>query len=266
MSEAPRFFADRVQRVDQGQGGSEELLAELSGEEAHHALRVLRLRPGDPVAVLDDSGFEYAGAIAALQEGQGRDRLTVRIVGATARHSRGEPGVHVTLIQALPKGDKMDVIVQKGTETGVSRFVPVVSERVVVEYTGEKSERRRARWQRIAHEAAKQSRRGRRPVVEGVVDLLEAVEASAKEAALFVLWEGSTAPIKSALQQLAGSERSRVSLVVGPEGGFSEREAHEMERRGGRLVSLGPRILRTETAGPVACALVLYELDAVEGG
>lgn len=258
MSNAPRFFVDQLQRGEKG------FSATLSGDEAHHALRVLRLRLGDEVVLLDGSGLEHVGVVVRIE--QQRDRLAIGVEGAVVRPAAGEPDVFVKLIQALPKGEKMDVIVQKGTEIGVSRFVPVLSERVVVEYTVEKAQRRKERWQRIAREAAKQARRGRRPEVDSVVGLLEAVGACAGEEEIIVLWEGASASFKSVLQEVKARGAARIAVVVGPEGGFSEREAREMERLGGRLATLGPRILRTETAGPVACALVLYELENAGGG
>ena len=191
----------------------------------------------------------------------GRPRA-ILVQGESVQPAAGEPSVRLTLVQALPKGDKMEQIVQKGTETGVSLFVPVRSERVVVEYTGQKAESRLDRWQRIAHEAAKQARRGRRPRIAAIASLAEAVRTRAREESTLVLWEGASLPIKEVLREIAraGGERA-VTLVVGPEGGFSEAEARAMEAAGGRLVSLGPRILRTETAGPVAAALALYELE-----
>jgi len=254
VNDAPRFFVERVQRGDEG------FWAELTGEEAHHALRVLRLRPGDRVVLLDDTGFEYAGSVTEIDRRNGGAALRVR--GSSIRPSSGEPKIHVTLIQALAKGEKMDLVIQKGTEVGVSCFLPVLSERVVIDCSPDKLGRRRERWERIAQEAAKQARRGRRPKVEEVGSLVQAVSDSAREGPVLVLWEGAEKPIKSVLKELATSFVERIALVVGPEGGFSEREARQMEDLGGRLVSLGPRILRTETAGPVAGALVLYELEA----
>src|SRR5690606_37789281 len=208
VSEAPRFFAGTVQRAGPG------FVAWLPEDEAHHAARVLRLRPGDAAIVLDDSGYEHVGAVAAVELSRGR--VSVRVEGSVVRPAAGEPRVAVTLIQALPKGDKMDTIVQKGTETGVARFVPARSERVVVEYTGAKAEQRRARWQKIANEAAKQARRGRRPVVEPVAELLDAVAARRGEEVL-VLWEQAETPLKSVLRELRSRGSRRVALVVGAE-------------------------------------------------
>lgn len=266
-----RFFVgpDRIRRDGEG------FIAYVEGEEAHHAVRVLRLALGDEVVVLDDSGLEYHGRVEAITMERKAPSVTVR--GFSVGAAPGEPRTALTLVQALPKGDKMDEIVQKGTETGVSLFVPAVSERVIVEYTGGKEERRLERWRRIAHEAAKQARRGKVPRVAPITQLVDSVRSCASKGPVLVLWEGASRPIKSELRRIAeetdrnasrdlppDGERPGLALVVGPEGGFSEDEAREMERLGGRLVTLGPRILRTETAGPVAAAIVLYELEMDE--
>lgn len=273
-----RFFVDPGMIRREG----EDFVALLEGEEAHHAVRVLRLGPGDQVVLLDDSRTEYHGRIEAIAMEGKAPRVTVR--GFSIRVATGEPQTVLTLVQALPKGDKMDEIVQKGTEVGISRFVPAISRRVIVDYAKGKAERRRERWRRIAYEAAKQARRGIRPEVAPIAPLADAVRSCAAMGPVLILWEGASRPIKAELQrvgaEMAGlradrddrgaftsrmdlgeKERPALTLVVGPEGGFAEEEAREMERLGGRLVSLGPRILRTETAGPVAATMVLYELE-----
>lgn len=279
-----RFFVDPADIQREGGG----FVAHFGGEEAYHAVRVLRLSPGDDVVLLDDSGLEYHGKVQEISGDAKRPSVVVR--GDTLVPAPGEPRFGLTLVQALPKGDKMDHIVQKGTETGVTHFVPVVSERVVVEYSERKIQARLERWRRIAQEAAKQAKRGRRPSVAPVTKLGAALEAASLQGPVLVLWEGATRPIKEALRVIekeqlglgkpsprelnqrelgesnpgereTGSGSPTLTLVIGPEGGFSQDEAQMMEALGGRLVSLGPRILRTETAGPVAAALTLYQLE-----
>jgi len=165
--EAPRFFVERVEGLP-GMGR-----AVLESEEAHHAARVLRLRPGDPVVLLDDTGREYAGEVLSI------DYRTLRcdVVCRAARPSPGEPAVWIDLLQALPKGDKMDYVVEKGTEAGVCRFVTVWTERTILRPDAGSLERRLARWRRIAAEAAKQCRRGRRPAVAAPAGVAAAVQA-----------------------------------------------------------------------------------------
>lgn len=251
----PRFFVDSSAIERQGGGG---FVAEIAGDEAHHALRVLRIAPGDEVVVLDDSGLEYHGRVREVAPRDKPPRFWVQ--GETIEPAAGEPPFRVCLVQALPKGDKMDLVVQKGTEVGITHFAPALSERVVVEYDPRKAEARRARWQRIAQEAAKQGGRGRRPQVAAIRPVLQCL-VDLKDELILVLWEQAETPIKKVLREENRQGIGGVALVVGPEGGFSAREVEAMEALGARAVSLGPRILRTETAGPVAAAIVLYEWE-----
>lgn len=249
-----RFFVDpaAIQRDEKG------FVAEITGEEAHHALRVLRIAPGDAVVVLDDSGLEYRGRVRKI-DAQGKSpRFWVH--GDKISPAAGEPPFRLQLVQALPKGDKMDLVVQKGTEVGVTRFAPALSERVVVEYNRQKAEARRARWQRIAKESAKQAGRGKCPYVAEIRPIDECL-ADRKDEPVLILWERATTPIKAVLAELGPKRPSGITLVIGPEGGLSEREVCAMEALGGLCVSIGPRILRTETAGLIAAAMILYEWE-----
>lgn len=253
---APRFFV--ADRVEPG-----ATAVRVTGDEAHHGLRVLRLGIGQAVVVLDGSGMEYRGTIETVRGG-GAPEFAVRVVAALS--SPAEPDLFVHLVQGIPKGDKLEYVLQKGTEVGVSAFWPVWTERVLVLFGGDKAEARRARWQRIAAEAAKQSRRAILPAVSapaGLFDVARELREGGVE--LLVLWERATTPLREALRSLgrrgARDARPAVALVVGPEGGLTPQEVEGLEALGARCATLGPRILRSETAGPVAAALVLYEFE-----
>lgn len=251
--EAHRFFASRVE------GPPGDARAVLEGEEAHHAARVLRLRPRDPVVILDGTGCEYAGELLSVDARLPRCEVACR----AARPSPGEPAIRIELLQALPKGDKMEYVVEKGTEAGISRFVPVLTERTIPRLEAAGLERRLARWRRIASEAAKQCRRGRRPEVAAPAGVAAAVNALRERGApVLLLWERAERSLKAALRSWPLPGARELGLVVGPEGGFGDEEAGELASLGAVPVKLGERILRTESAGPIAAAIVLYELES----
>ena len=224
--------------------------ARITGEDVRHIARVLRLRPGDGVVLCDGRVREYTAVIERIGETEVVCRL------GPGRPSPAEPAHRVTLFQALPKSGKMETLVQKCVELGVFAVAPVVTARCVALPTKE-FEKKRLRYQRVALEAAKQSRRGIVPEVLGV-QALSAVDFSGFDTALVAYENERERSLKEALRGGAGG---RIALVVGPEGGFEEGEAADLARRGVVAVSLGARILRTETAGMAMLAQVLYELE-----
>jgi 16S rRNA (uracil1498-N3)-methyltransferase len=230
----------------------------LDGEQAHQIRRVLRMRPGERVTLLDNCGWAYEASLLSYGESDARFEIVRRWA------AQGEPHTHITLVQAVLKGEKFGWVLQKGTEVGISRFVPVICERNVADGPGA-AERKRDRWERIIREAAEQSERGRLPVLAPVQGFDAAVRAgstgSAASALLrLMLWEGAC---ETTLRQvLAGCNfagGASIELLVGPEGGFAAAEVELAERGGARRVSLGSRILRAETAGVVAAAAILYQ-------
>mgnify|MGYP001098358682 CR=1 FL=1 len=257
-----RFYVapGSIERSGAPGGGSPfSFTAYVTGGEALHAVQVLRLKAGDPVLVFDGSGYEYSGTVRRIA-GR-REAPVVEVSGGEARLGAAEPPFEVVLVQGLPKADKLEEIVEKGTEVGVTRFLPVRTERSLAQYSPEKAEAKRLRLERIALSAAKQSGRSRVPQVLPFCDLAPG-ELNARLAGLvwIAFWERAAAPLRRVMEGLLkdGEPGKGVALFIGPEGGFSEREAGMLEACGARLCSLGPRILRTETAGPVAAALVLY--------
>jgi len=178
--------------------------------------------------------------------------------------SGGEPTLRVVLVQGLAKGDRMDTVIQKGTELGAAAFWPVVCKRSVVRLDASKKASRLERWQRIAAGAAKQCRRALVPEVLEPVEWSMALDMIPPGALVLVLWEDETGrTLKDTLQ--SHSRPDEVYLLIGPEGGLEQQEVEEACRLGGIPVTLGPRILRTETAGPAALAMLLYQWGDLGG-
>jgi 16S rRNA (uracil1498-N3)-methyltransferase len=222
---------------------------------ATHQLRnVLRLRPGARVIVLDDTGIEYEVTLTSLDRAAALGRIRAQ------HRSPAEPRLSLTLYQSLIKGDRFEWVLQKGTELGVSRFVPLSSQRTVSR-DPERIERRRPRWERIIREAAEQSRRGRLPHLSPVTPFAEACGESvhAHEVALLPWEEASDVGLSAALRALP-TEVGSIALLIGPEGGFASAEVALAREHGIRIVTLGPRILRAETAGVAAATIVLSEM------
>lgn len=213
---------------------------------------VLRMAVGDSVTVLDNTGALYEVRLAHVE----RDHVIGNIVGK--KHAPGEPKVVLTLYQSFLKRDKFETVLQKGTEVGVSRFVPLVTQRTLVQAT-EMKQNKAARWETILQEAAEQSERGRIPELAKPVMLKTAVSQFNN----FDLTLLCYARVEGVGVQVAVSQRptaKTVALLIGPEGGFSEEEVAQCSKAGAQIVTLGPRILRTETAAIVAAALTLHEL------
>ena len=248
----PRFFVDPKQISGD--------TVTISGEELTHLARVLRLKPGSCITVCDGSGQECQAILQEILPGMAMARIVQRVSG------HAEPRVKITLVQGLPKADKMELIIQKGTELGICEFLPVLTERTVVKLSRTKAERRVERWQRIAKEAAKQSQRTIIPKIHFPIPWRECLSKYSEKGqgrlGLFP-WEAvsnkSLREVLSANEDWKPGDLREIWLFIGPEGGWSETEAGEAGALGIISLSLGPRILRTETAGIVAASLVLYE-------
>ena len=216
----------------------------LSEEDSRHALRSLRLRPGDQVSLADGNGTVAEGRL--MEEANGQAAVEV---GGVYRVVRRRPVVSIAL--APPKGDRLAWAVQKLAELGVDATILIRTEHSVRAWGEDRAGRAVARLEAVAREAAMQSRRPFLMEVRPPVPLEEALNSGG--APLVALWEGASEPLSACLPLEAGGIR----LVVGPEGGFSEREVETMRRAGTALASLGSSILRTETAAIVGAALVL---------
>lgn len=218
----------------------------LTGADAAHAAKSLRMRAGERLTLCDTAQMEYDCVIRSVEEG-------AVLLDVTDKHpSVAEPGLRITLYQGLPKGDKMDLIVQKAVELGVFRVVPTLCARCVSRPDAKSLRKKRERWQKIAEEAAKQSGRGRIPEVGEALELQEALAEAAGEDLLLLCYEGGGRKISALLPAGARS----AAVFIGPEGGFEPVEAEAALRAGGCHATLGARILRTETA-PLAALTAL---------
>jgi 16S rRNA (uracil1498-N3)-methyltransferase len=223
----------------------------------HQIKHVLRLKAGEQVLVLDSRSLEYLLRLEQTPEG-----VFYGIVLET-RENTAEPAVRLTLYLALTQREKFEWVLQKGTETGVAAFQPVICRRSLVQ-ADNSFEKKRARWEKILQEAAEQSGRGRVPDLADPLDLSAAVERSVNTHALsLAAWEHEDkADLQTALRGFPAD--GSLGLFIGPEGGFDDSEMEHMGRLGVRTFSLGPRILRMETAAILAPALVLYQLGQME--
>jgi 16S rRNA (uracil1498-N3)-methyltransferase len=229
--------------------GTQEL--RLRGDEADHLARVLRLGPGAQVVVFDGCGHEYMTVVERLET----EGVVCRILFDVA--SASPPTISITLGQGLPKAEKFDWVIQKTTELGVSDIVPLITDRVIPHISGPHMARKVDRWEKLAREACKQSGRATMPHLWPPTPL-EAFLASCQSTKLkLMLWEGEdTRLLRTVLAACAPV--ASVAVVVGPEGGLTPQEVARGEAYGFLAVGLGKRILRTETAGVVAVALLQY--------
>lgn len=221
-------------------------------DETHHLARVLRLGPGELVVVADGNGREYTVRL---------ERVADTATGTVVREgvSAVESPLAVTLVQGIPKGDKMEQIVRAATELGLHALQPVVTARTVVRLPPSRWRERAGRWQRVAKEAAKQCGRAVVPEVRAPRALADWLAACSADAAglRLCLWEGAAPPLGDVLARLAATPAA-VEVLVGPEGGLAREEVDAARERGFAPAGLGPRILRTETAGPAAVAILQF--------
>ena len=219
----------------------------ISGQDAVHIRRALRMKPGENLILCDGRGNDYFCEIDGFEEEDVRLKVLYHTPTAC------EPDTEVVLYQGQPKGDKLELIIQKAVELGVSAIVPFVAARSVVRLDG-KEEKKRARWQKIADEAAGQCGRGILPPVETPLSWKQTVERlrdGGTPAGVF--YEGGGRP----LAELVGRQTRRLAIVVGPEGGFEPAEIEELRALGAETATLGPRILRCETAPLAALAVIM---------
>lgn len=221
--------------------------AHFSAEQSHQISRVLRLALGERLVVLDNAGWQYAAELTEV----GRRATAVLHHKSPAAN---EPALHLTLYQALLKRDNFEWALQKGTEIGVSRFVPLLTARTIAQ-----PPHKPERWERILTEAAEQCRRGRIPDLAAPLRLADAWDEVARADIALLPYEGAgDLTLKAAL---AGKQPRSVALFIGPEGGWTEEEVENGRSRGIIPVTLGSRILRAETAAIISAALIMAEAD-----
>lgn len=244
----PRFFVENSDIVSD--------TVTVRGDDAHHISRSLRMAVGEHITVCDSAANEYDCVLTDFLP----DCVMARILSAKKQET--EPPCFITLYQALPKGDKLDTVIQKAVECGVSRIVPFESERCIVRVRPDAEEKKLQRRSRIATEAAKQCGRGVLPEVLKTVSFEEMLSLAGEADLTLFCFEGEgTEPICRILQAAKPKMGSSLSLVVGSEGGFSLFEAASAKERGFRMTGLGKRILRTETASPFALACISSVLE-----
>lgn len=229
---------------------------DITGEDVSHIKKVLRLRLGDNITVCDSKGQDYNARIEKIED----DFIRTFIINT--KKCETEPPVEVTIFQGIPKSDKMDLIIQKCVELGIHKIVPVLTEHTVVRLeTNRDIDNKVTRWQRISMEAAKQSNRGIIPEVGFPVTFDKALEKTCEFDLSIIPYEKENS-IKLR-NCLTGRSIDKISFYIGPEGGFSEKEIEKARAKGIKPVTLGPRILRTETAGIAVLAIILFQLGDI---
>lgn len=242
-----RFF------VEPSQIGEKEIV--ITGPDVNHIRNVLRMRAGEELLAADGQGSEYRCILRELQDSEIRAEICRKLSGSAELPSR------ITLFQGLPKSDKMDLIIQKCVELGVFRIVPVTTKRTVVKLDAKKEESRRKRWTAVSESAAKQSGRGIIPEISGVRGFKEAVEEAGELDVCLIPYEKAEDMARTR-EILSGiSAGASIGVFIGPEGGFEEEEVREAMEAGARPITLGRRILRTETAGMAVLAMLGYLLE-----
>lgn len=242
-----KFFVDKSQIVQN--------CGVLTGSDVSHIARVLRLGTGDSLLLCDGEGLDYEARIQSAS----KDEIVVEILRSYP--CENEPETRVTLFQGLPKQGKMEWIIEKCTEMGISDIVPVQMARSVVKLSPEQAEKKLERWQKTAREAAKQCGRGRIPKVHMPVTIDSLTKEQLPEFLLLPYEAEQTATVREALM---GNKAATAGIFIGPEGGFEPEEAECLQSLGAHCVTLGPRILRTETAGLAALTVLLYEWNEMQ--
>ena len=242
-----RFFTDRSQIADG--------LVHITGEDVNHIRNVLRMHRGETVLISCGDEWEYTCEVDSLSE----EEVTCRIVDAQLPGK--ELPSRIFLFQCLPKGDKMETVVQKAVELGAYAVIPVSSRRCIMKLDAKRAAQKTIRWNKIAESAAKQSKRLIIPEVHEIMTFGEALEYAGDLDVLLMPYEmesgmGETRRILSAIQQ-----GQSVGVLIGPEGGFEEQEAEDARNHGFSTITLGKRILRTETAGMTILSILMYLLE-----
>ena len=239
-----------------------ENIAKIIGEDVKHIIKVLRIEAGEKVVLNDCQGTEYLAVISSTSKQEVEFEILEKL------DVNNESPVKIHLYQGLPKAQKMDLIVQKGTELGITEFIPTITHRVDVKLKGEF--KKLDRLNRIALEAAKQSKRSIVPKVTEPIGFEEVLQKVDELDLFLVPYENANNfGIKTLINKLRNEEKinniKNIGIFVGPEGGIEEEEIEQLKEKGAHIVTLGKRILRTETAGFVATALIQYELSDLGG-
>lgn len=251
----PRFFIKEENLLPDGK-------VRLDGDDAKHISFSLRMRVGDEITVCDFYNYEYDCVIDSFSQ------EAVYLSVKDKHTSKNEPAVSVALFQGLPKSTKLELIIQKCVELGISEIVPVMTSRCISRPDEKSSEKKTKRWNMISQEAAKQSGRGKVPSVSDTVSFKDAIAQMKEYDLAFLCYElcdeSNGADLKSYLENNICDNTRSVAFLVGPEGGISPEEAAYAAEQGVAFVSLGRRILRTETAPLCVLSCIMYETDSMK--
>ncbi|WP_090444058.1 16S rRNA (uracil(1498)-N(3))-methyltransferase [Natronincola peptidivorans] len=233
----------------------------ISGEDVKHITKVLRLSNGDLIEVCDGEAFEYIAEIKNISKNQ-----VILSIQEQLSLKREAP-IDVILYQSIPKSTKMELIIQKTTEMGIKEVVPVMTERTIVQFKDKKDvEKKIDRWQKISAEAAKQSKRGKIPSIHLPIPLHNTIIHAKENDLNIIAYEKEDATgLKDIIAALETEHIKRIGIWIGPEGGFTEEEIHLATKNNIKSITLGPRILRTETAGLAALSILMYALGDLGG-
>lgn len=246
----PRFFISKENIVEEN--GEKRVI--ITSEDAHHISRSLRMAPKERIEVSSSEGYVYLCELTEFTEKE----VFARVLEESKVQS--EPKYEIILFQALPKSDKMETIIQKTTECGVTKIVPFRSERCIVKLDSKDAEKKRERWQKIAEGGAKQSGRGIIPQVNTVLNFEDAIKmAMDSSLVIFCNEREDKVSLRQALKE--NPSNGKISVIIGAEGGFSVKEADYIIEAGARSVSLGKRILRCETAPTFVLSCIAYETE-----
>ena len=229
----------------------------IDGDDVNHILNVLRMKKDDEIQVCNQvTGENYKARIVQYSKNEIECKIEEKIGKST------ESNVHITLFQGIPKFEKMELIIQKNTEVGVNNIVPVIMERTVVKLDEKVASKKLDRWQKIAEIAAKQSMRDIIPNVKSIIKTKE-IDVDRYDVVLVAYENEEHKMLKAGLKKLESQNKQEynIAIVIGPEGGISEKEIELLNEKNVKFVSLGKRILRTETAGLVMAGNILYELE-----
>lgn len=224
----------------------------LDGENAKHLINVLRCKIGEEIEISCGDGYDYICKIEEIS----KNIAICKIIDCFGNES--EPNIKITLYQGLPKSEKMELIIQKCVELGIDEIVPVNTDRTIVKLAG-KEDKKIARWNKISESAAKQSRRGKIPTIQPIINFTEAIKQAQNNDLILIPYEKEQEKgIKQVIKNFNGKN---IAIFIGPEGGFSDSEIKYAIENNLIPITLGKRILRTETSGFITTAILLYELD-----
>ncbi|MBO5413676.1 MAG: 16S rRNA (uracil(1498)-N(3))-methyltransferase [Clostridia bacterium] len=248
----PKFFVKNNQIEDN--------IINIIGTDVNHIANVLRLKIDDKIHVCnEDNGINYKSKIIEIN----KENVKCEILEEMA--SKSEANVHINILQGLPKAEKMELIIQKCTELGVKEITPVEMERCVVKLDGKSAIKKQERWQKIAEVAAKQSGRDKIPNINNVTNIKNICNMLADYDIVLVPYENEkNTTLKEVLAHLPKKDL-KIAIIIGPEGGFEEKEIKMLEQNNCKIVTLGNRILRTETVAIAMTSVILYELSDFGG-